>query len=60
VRNGDVPQMDIEFIPSTEVPTGLGERATTVVGPAIGTAIFAAGGAPSASCRFGRTQFCGL
>ena len=45
LRMGDVPEMDIEFLPSTEVPTGLGEPATTVVGPAIGNAIFAATGA---------------
>ena len=37
--------MDIEFIPSTEAPVGLGEPCTTVVGPAIGNAIFAAVGA---------------
>jgi CO/xanthine dehydrogenase Mo-binding subunit len=45
LRMGDVPEMDIEFLPSTEVPTGLGEPATTVVGPAIGNAVFAAVGA---------------
>jgi isoquinoline 1-oxidoreductase subunit beta len=45
LRMGDVPEMDIEFIPSTEVPVGLGEPCTTVVGPAIGNAIFAAVGA---------------
>ena len=45
LRIGDVPEIDIEFVDSTEVPTGLGEPATTVVGPAIGNAIFAATGA---------------
>ena len=45
LRMGDVPEMDIEFIPSTEAPVGLGEPCTTVVGPAIGNAIFAAVGA---------------
>jgi isoquinoline 1-oxidoreductase subunit beta len=35
----------VEFVPSTEVPVGLGEPGTTVVGPAIGNAIFAASGA---------------
>jgi isoquinoline 1-oxidoreductase subunit beta len=45
LRIGDVPDLDIEFIDSTEVPVGLGEPATTVVGPAIGNAIFAAVGA---------------
>jgi isoquinoline 1-oxidoreductase beta subunit len=44
LRMGDVPQLEIEFLPSTEMPVGLGEPATTVVGPAIGNAIFAAAG----------------
>jgi isoquinoline 1-oxidoreductase beta subunit len=44
LRIGDVPELDIEFIDSTEVPVGLGEPATTVVAPAIGNAIFAAVG----------------
>jgi isoquinoline 1-oxidoreductase subunit beta len=45
LRMGDVPELDIEFIASTEVPVGLGEPCTTVVGPAIGNAVFAAVGA---------------
>ncbi|HMM67137.1 MAG TPA: molybdopterin-dependent oxidoreductase [Dokdonella sp.] len=45
MRMADVPDMDIEFLPSTETAVGLGEPATTVVGPAIGNAIFAAVGA---------------
>jgi isoquinoline 1-oxidoreductase beta subunit len=44
LRIGDVPELDIEFIDSTEVPVGLGEPGTTVVAPAIGNAIFAAVG----------------
>ena len=44
LRIGDVPDMAIEFMPSTEVPVGLGEPATTVVAPAIANAIFAAVG----------------
>jgi CO/xanthine dehydrogenase Mo-binding subunit len=44
LRMRDVPAMEIEFMPSTLPPTGLGEPATTVVGPAIGNAIFAAVG----------------
>ena len=44
VRIGDVPELDIEFIDSTEAPVGLGEPGTTVVAPAIGNAIFAAVG----------------
>lgn len=44
LRIADVPAMDISFVESAEVPVGLGEPATTVVGPAIGNAIFAAVG----------------
>ncbi|MDB5410216.1 MAG: putative rane-bound aldehyde dehydrogenase [Rhodospirillales bacterium] len=45
LRMGDVPPVEIEFLPSTEMPVGLGEPATTVVAPAIANAIFAASGA---------------
>jgi len=45
LRIDDVPEFDVEFIDSTEVPVGLGEPATTVVAPAIANAIFAAVGA---------------
>ena len=45
LRISDVPEMDISFVDSVEVPVGLGEPATTVVAPAIGNAIFAAVGA---------------
>jgi CO/xanthine dehydrogenase Mo-binding subunit len=44
LRIGDVPDIDVEFLPSTEAPVGLGEPATTVVAPAIANAIFAAVG----------------
>jgi len=33
---GDVPNLDIEFIDSTDVPVGLGEPGTTVVAPGSG------------------------
>jgi CO/xanthine dehydrogenase Mo-binding subunit len=45
LRMGDVPEVEIEFLPSTEAPVGLGEPAATAVPPAIGNAIFAATGA---------------
>ena len=45
LRIADVPPLDITFVESSEVPTGLGEPPTTVVGPAIANAIFSACGA---------------
>jgi CO/xanthine dehydrogenase Mo-binding subunit len=44
LRTGDVPDLDIAFVESTEAPMGLGEPPTTVIAPAIGNAIFAATG----------------
>ena len=44
LRINDVPDMDITFVESGEVPVGLGEPGTTVIAPAIGNAIFAAVG----------------
>jgi CO/xanthine dehydrogenase Mo-binding subunit len=44
LRISDVPDIDISFVDSEEAPVGLGEPATTVVGPAIGNAIFRAVG----------------
>ncbi len=51
---GEVPEIDIEFIPSTETPVGLGEPATTAVARAIGNAIFAATGARVRHLPIGR------
>jgi CO/xanthine dehydrogenase Mo-binding subunit len=45
LRMGDVADVEVEFLPSTEAPVGLGEPAVTPVAPAIGNAIFAATGA---------------
>jgi CO/xanthine dehydrogenase Mo-binding subunit len=45
LRMADTPELEVEFLPSAEPPVGLGEPATTVVGPAIGNAIFNACGA---------------
>lgn len=45
LRMRDVPELDIEFLPSTQPPVGLGEPPTTVVAPAVANAIFNAVGA---------------
>jgi hypothetical protein len=45
LRMGDIPDVEVEFLPSTEAPVGLGEPAVTPVAPAIANAIFAASGA---------------
>ena len=45
LRMSDMPEMDIEFVVSDHLSVGLGEPATTVVGPAIANAIFDAVGA---------------
>ncbi|NNF67145.1 MAG: hypothetical protein HKM98_06520, partial [Gammaproteobacteria bacterium] len=39
-----VPELDIRFMDSTEMPVGLGEPPLIPVPPAIGNAIFAATG----------------
>lgn len=49
LRMGNVPEVEIEFMPSTETPVGVGEPTTSVIAPAIGNAIFAATGAPPSS-----------
>jgi len=45
LRMGDVPEVEIEFLPSSKMPVGLSEPATTPAAPAIGNTIFAASGA---------------
>lgn len=45
LRMSDVPEVEVEFVASEHAPVGLGEPATTVVGPAIGNAIYRAVGA---------------
>lgn len=42
LRMGNVPEVEVEFMPSTKAPVGLGEPATAVIAPAIANAIFAA------------------
>ena len=45
LRMGEVPEIEVEFFPSAEVPVGLGEPAMTPIAPAIANAIFGATGA---------------
>ncbi|EEB83782.1 molybdopterin cofactor-binding domain-containing protein [Roseobacter sp. GAI101] len=45
LRLADVPELEIDFLESAEVPVGLGEPGTTVIAPAIANAIFTATGA---------------
>jgi isoquinoline 1-oxidoreductase len=45
LRMSDMPQLDISIIANGDPASGCGEPATTVVGPAIGNAIFKAVGA---------------
>jgi CO/xanthine dehydrogenase Mo-binding subunit len=44
LRMADVPELDINFLPSTKTPTGLGEPPLIAVAPAIGNAIYTATG----------------
>ena len=44
IRIADAPEIDIEFIKSTEKPTGLGEPGVTAIGAAIANAVFNAVG----------------
>lgn len=45
LRMADVPELDIQFVESDEMPMGLGEPGLIVVGPAIANAVYAATGA---------------
>ncbi len=45
IRLSQVPKIDVEIIQSEHHPTGVGEPASTVVGPAVANAIFKAVGA---------------
>lgn len=44
LRMDSVPELDIEFIPSDDIPVGLGEPGVVAVAPAIGNAIYNAVG----------------
>jgi isoquinoline 1-oxidoreductase subunit beta len=44
IRMNQAPQIDVIIMPSTESPTGIGEPATPVIGPAVANAYFKATG----------------
>ncbi len=45
LRMNEIPEVDIQFIESSEVPVGLGEQGVIGIGPAIGNAVYNAVGA---------------
>jgi isoquinoline 1-oxidoreductase beta subunit len=46
LRINQMPEIEVHIVPSTEPPTGVGEPATPVIGPAVANALFAATGKP--------------
>jgi CO/xanthine dehydrogenase Mo-binding subunit len=44
LRMNEIPELDIHFVESEEVPTGLGEPGVIGIGPAIGNAVYQAVG----------------
>jgi isoquinoline 1-oxidoreductase beta subunit len=44
LRISEMPAVDVHIVPSSERPTGVGEPAVPVIGPALANAIFAATG----------------
>lgn len=44
LRLAQMPNVEVHIVPSAEAPTGVGEPATPVIGPAVANALFAATG----------------
>ena len=44
LRMGEVPEVEVHIMPSTEEPGGVGEATTPAIAPAVANAIFAATG----------------
>ena len=56
LRMDEVPEVEIHVVDSIEPPSGAGEPTTTVVAPALASAIFAATGARVRSLPFLRAR----
>jgi isoquinoline 1-oxidoreductase beta subunit len=54
LRANEMPQIDVQLLPSDEPPGGIGEPAVALVAPAIGNALFAATGKRLRSLPFAR------
>lgn len=44
LRNSEMPKIEVHIVPSTAIPTGVGEPGTPPIGPAVANAILAATG----------------
>lgn len=44
LRMNEMPKVEVHIVPSTELPTGIGEPGVAPIGPAVANAIFAATG----------------
>ena len=53
LRMGDMPEVEVHLIESTERPTGVGEPGLPPIGPAVANALRAAGAKPIRSLPFG-------
>jgi len=51
-----IPDVEIEFVPSTETPVGLGEPATIAVAPAMGMRSLPLVEPASVTCQFGEKR----
>ena len=54
-RIGDIPEIDVQIIPSSEAPGGISGLAPTVLAPAVANAIFAGSGKRMRSLPFDPT-----
>jgi len=57
VRMNQMPRIEVHIVPSTAKPTGVGEPATPVIGPALANAVAALNGAPLRSLPLKEVNF---